>query len=99
MMVDDLVEHITRMQNFAGLDINVRRLASDPATLNERLVYMNTSMCQRPAPSRITGHQQYRPKARCIANACRPDWALHLAHPIIDRPSPIHYTAGHSDVQ
>ncbi len=43
MMLDDLVEHITRMQNFAGLDINVRRLASDPATLNERLVYMNTS--------------------------------------------------------
>src|SRR5258708_1320941 len=43
MLLDDLVEHITGMQEFARMDIDVGNLSTN-TTLNPWLVNVNTSM-------------------------------------------------------
>src|SRR2546430_956570 len=57
MVLDDLVEHITGMQEFASMDIDVGNLSTN-TTLNPWLVNVNAGMWQGAAPAMVTGHQQ-----------------------------------------
>src|SRR6266849_156063 len=98
VILDDLIEHIPRMQNFTCLNINIRCLASN-SSLNERLMYMYAGMRQCTAQPTITSHKQDGPKTGSIADTGCPNWARQMAHRIIDCQPRVHRTARRTDVQ
>src|SRR5579884_1354041 len=87
MVMDDVVEDITQLQNLASMNINIGRLATQ-STL-QWLVHVNTSVRQGTTQTTITGHEENSAKAGCVANTGRCYRTRHNTHSVIDAQASI----------
>src|SRR5581483_5014502 len=79
MLMDDLVQHVACVQDFARMNINIGSLPGQP-TLNKGLVNVNASVWQGAPQAMIAGHQQDRAKASGITHAGCDNRAGQMTH-------------------
>src|SRR5579859_3517754 len=81
---NDVVDDLARVQQLAGVDVNIRHLAAKPA-LDQGLVQVDTRVRQGIAPAGVARHQQDGAEAGRLANAGGGDGAANRAHRVVDR--------------
>ncbi len=93
---EDLVQALAQVQDFLGVDLDVRGLALEAA---HRLVDHDARIGQREALVLVARRQQQRAHARGLPDAQRADVGLDELHGVVDGEARGHRAAGRVDVE